>query len=84
METQDGGDAKVEVAPRDIVYMQSAEAVNGDQPEVLHKLDLRYGYVFDLPTAGVFILTSGAKLVCKILRVSDTQYQCRIKSSTNL
>ncbi|XP_026656136.1 probable glutamyl endopeptidase, chloroplastic isoform X2 [Phoenix dactylifera] len=43
VETQDGGDAKVEVAPRDIVYMQSAEAVNGEQPEVLHRLDLRYG-----------------------------------------
>nr|XP_010938262.1 LOW QUALITY PROTEIN: probable glutamyl endopeptidase, chloroplastic [Elaeis guineensis] len=43
VETQDGGDAKVEVSPRDIVYMQSAEAVNGEQPEVVHKLDLRYG-----------------------------------------
>lgn len=43
VETQDGGDAKVEVSPRDIVYMESAEAVNSEQPEVLHKLDLRYG-----------------------------------------
>lgn len=65
METQDGGDAKVEVSPRDIVYVQSAEAVNGEQPELLHKLDLRYGYVLELLTAGVFILTSDAELVCK-------------------
>ncbi|XP_065019688.1 probable glutamyl endopeptidase, chloroplastic isoform X5 [Musa acuminata AAA Group] len=43
VETQDGGDAKVEVSPRDIVYMESAEPINGEQPEVLHKLDLRYG-----------------------------------------
>lgn len=46
METQDGGDAKTEVSPRDIVYMESAEPINGEQPEVLHKLDLRYGYAF--------------------------------------
>ena len=45
METQDGGDAKVEVSPRDIVYMENAEPINGEQPEILHKLDLRYGYV---------------------------------------
>ncbi|CAL9131623.1 unnamed protein product, partial [Musa textilis] len=43
VETQDGGDAKIEVSPRDIVYMESAEPINGEQPEVLHKLDLRYG-----------------------------------------
>ncbi|XP_058077922.1 probable glutamyl endopeptidase, chloroplastic [Magnolia sinica] len=43
VETQDGGDAKVEVSPRDIVYTQPAELQDGDQPEVLHKLDLRYG-----------------------------------------
>ncbi|XP_077219363.1 prolyl oligopeptidase family protein isoform X2 [Tasmannia lanceolata] len=43
VETQDGGDAKVEVAPRDIIYTQSAELLEGEQPEVLHKLDLRYG-----------------------------------------
>lgn len=42
VETQDGGDAKVEVSPRDIIYMQSAEPLEG-APEVLHKLDLRYG-----------------------------------------
>lgn len=42
-ETQDGGDAKIEVSPRDIVYMQSAEPLAGEEPEVLHKLDLRYG-----------------------------------------
>lgn len=42
-ETQDGGDAKVEISPRDIVYMQSAEPADGEEPEVLHKLDLRYG-----------------------------------------
>lgn len=43
VETQDGGDAKVEISPRDIVYMQSAESADGEEPEVLHKLDLRYG-----------------------------------------
>ncbi|KAJ6319959.1 hypothetical protein OIU78_015368 [Salix suchowensis] len=42
-ETQDGGDAKVEVSPRDIIYMQPAEPLEGEQPEILHKLDLRYG-----------------------------------------
>lgn len=45
METQDGGDARIEVSPRDIVYAQSAEPLEGEQPEILHKLDLRYGYV---------------------------------------
>lgn len=44
VETQDGGDAKVEVCPRDIVYMQPAEALDGEQITILHKLDLRYGY----------------------------------------
>lgn len=42
-ETQDGGDAKVEVTPRDIIYTQPAEPLEGEQPEILHKLDLRYG-----------------------------------------
>ncbi|KAK4751102.1 hypothetical protein SAY87_004584 [Trapa incisa] len=42
-ETQDGGDAKVEVSPRDIIYAQSAEPIEGEEPEILHKLDLRYG-----------------------------------------
>ncbi|XP_022757881.1 probable glutamyl endopeptidase, chloroplastic isoform X2 [Durio zibethinus] len=42
-ETQDGGDAKVEVSPRDIIYTQPAEPQEGEQPEILHKLDLRYG-----------------------------------------
>lgn len=46
VETQDCGDAKVEVSPRDIVYMENAEPINGEQPEILHKLDLRYAYVF--------------------------------------
>lgn len=45
VETQDGGDAKVDVCPRDIVYTEPAEMLNGEQPEILHKLDLRYGYV---------------------------------------
>jgi hypothetical protein len=44
VETQDGGNAKFEVSPRDIIYMEQAEPLNGDQPEILHKLDLRYGY----------------------------------------
>lgn len=33
----------MEVSPRDIVYMQSAEPLADEEPEVLHKLDLRYG-----------------------------------------
>lgn len=43
VETQDEGDAKVEVSPRDIVYMQPAEPLDGEQQAILHKLDLRYG-----------------------------------------
>ncbi|KAB2616311.1 glutamyl endopeptidase [Pyrus ussuriensis x Pyrus communis] len=43
VETQDEGDAKVDVSPRDIVYTQSAEPLEGEGPTVLHKLDLRYG-----------------------------------------
>ncbi|KAL9263834.1 putative glutamyl endopeptidase, chloroplastic, partial [Drosera capensis] len=42
-ETQDGGDAKVEVSPRDIVYTQPAEPIDSEQPTIFHKLDLRYG-----------------------------------------
>ncbi|KAJ0052985.1 hypothetical protein Pint_00866 [Pistacia integerrima] len=42
-ETQDGGDAKVEVTPRDIIYAQPAEPLEGEQPAILHQLDLRYG-----------------------------------------
>ncbi|KAI4372022.1 hypothetical protein MLD38_010309 [Melastoma candidum] len=45
VETQDGGDAKVEVSPRDIIYTNPAEPLEGEQPEILHKLDLRYGGV---------------------------------------
>ncbi|XP_042512166.1 probable glutamyl endopeptidase, chloroplastic isoform X2 [Macadamia integrifolia] len=41
-ETQDGGDAKMEVSPRDIIYTQPAEPQDDVQPEVLHKLDLRF------------------------------------------
>lgn len=47
METQDGGDAKVEVSPRDIVYTQAADASEGEEPTIFYKLDLRYGYVCD-------------------------------------
>ncbi|KAJ1412562.1 Six-bladed beta-propeller, TolB-like [Sesbania bispinosa] len=43
VETQDGGDAKVEISPRDIIYTQPAEPLEGEQPAILHKLDLRYG-----------------------------------------
>ena len=44
VETQDGGDANVEVSPRDIVYMEHAEPLDGEKPPVLLKLDLRYRY----------------------------------------
>ncbi|KAL6968624.1 hypothetical protein U1Q18_034423 [Sarracenia purpurea var. burkii] len=43
VETQDGGDAKVVVSPRDIIYTQPAEPLEGEQSRILHKLDLRYG-----------------------------------------
>lgn len=43
VETQDGGDSKVEVSPRDIVYTEPAEPAAGEKSAVLHKLDLRYG-----------------------------------------
>ncbi|KAL6525908.1 hypothetical protein OROMI_030303 [Orobanche minor] len=43
VETQDGGDAKIEVSPRDIIYTEPAEPLEKEQPMVLHKLDLRYG-----------------------------------------
>ncbi|XAR58375.1 Acylaminoacyl-peptidase [Bertholletia excelsa] len=43
VETQDGGDAKVDVSPRDIIYTQPAEPLEREQPRILHKLDLRYG-----------------------------------------
>lgn len=33
----------MEVSPRDIVYTQSAKPQEGEEPEILHKLDLRYG-----------------------------------------
>ncbi|CAH9081332.1 unnamed protein product [Cuscuta europaea] len=45
VETQDGGDAKVEASPRDIIYSQTAEPRENEQPTILHKLDLRYGGV---------------------------------------
>ncbi|GLT71893.1 hypothetical protein SLA2020_438780 [Shorea laevis] len=38
VETQDGGDAKVEVSPRDIIYTQPAEPLDGEQPAILHQL----------------------------------------------
>lgn len=34
----------MEVSPRDIIYTQPAESSEDEQPVVLHKLDLRYGY----------------------------------------
>ncbi|XP_074368396.1 putative glutamyl endopeptidase, chloroplastic [Apium graveolens] len=43
VETQDGGDAKVEVSPRDIIYSEPAEPLQGEKPSIMHKLDLRYG-----------------------------------------
>ena len=41
VETQDGGDAKVEVSPRDIVYSAPAQLGDGEQPQVVAELDLR-------------------------------------------
>lgn len=48
VETQDGGDAKVEISPRDILYTQPAEPLEGELPVIFHKLDLRYGYAYIL------------------------------------
>ncbi|GJT38723.1 RNA-directed DNA polymerase, eukaryota [Tanacetum coccineum] len=45
VETQDGGDAKVEVSPRDIVYTQSVDAPQGVEPKIFFKLDHRYGAI---------------------------------------
>eukprot|EP00898_Chlorokybus_atmophyticus_P008599 jgi/Chlat1/8740/Chrsp9S08567 len=42
VETQDGGDAKVEVSPRDIVYVQSVGKGAEEKPTELAKLTLRY------------------------------------------
>ena len=44
VEAQDGGDANIEVSPRDIVYTEPAEPLNAEKPQVLLKLDLRYRY----------------------------------------
>uniref|UniRef100_J3MPC5 Probable glutamyl endopeptidase, chloroplastic n=1 Tax=Oryza brachyantha TaxID=4533 RepID=J3MPC5_ORYBR len=41
VEAQDGGDANVEVSPRDIVYMERADPLN-EKPQVFLKLDLQY------------------------------------------
>lgn len=43
VETRDGGDAKIEVSPRDIIYTQPAEPLEDEEPTILHQLDLRYG-----------------------------------------
>ncbi|CAI6005876.1 unnamed protein product [Closterium sp. NIES-64] len=43
VETQDGGDAKVDASPRDIVYTLPADPKPGQQPQELCRLDLRYG-----------------------------------------
>ncbi|KAI4329802.1 hypothetical protein MLD38_028147 [Melastoma candidum] len=45
VETQDGGDAKVEISPRDIIYTHPALPLKGEEPKILHKVDLRYGGV---------------------------------------
>jgi len=58
VETQDGGDAKVEVSPRDIIYTQPAEPLEGEQPEILHKVDLRYGYELFFPEIEVLLLAT--------------------------
>ncbi|KAL6657316.1 hypothetical protein ACP70R_005096 [Stipagrostis hirtigluma subsp. patula] len=42
VEAQDGGDANIEASPRDIVYMEHAEPLNDEKPQLLLKLDLRY------------------------------------------
>ncbi|KAL0746045.1 hypothetical protein Bca101_101465 [Brassica carinata] len=74
-ETQDGGDAKVEVSPRDIVYMQSAEPLAGEEPEVLHKLDLRYGSsedVYSDPGSTMLRRTAaGTYVIAKIKKEND-------------
>ncbi|WJX85158.1 hypothetical protein P8452_67656 [Trifolium repens] len=61
VETQDGGDAKVEVSPRDIVYSQPAEPLEGEQPVILHKLDLRYGGIYWCDDSLAFVYESWYK-----------------------
>ncbi|XP_058738358.1 probable glutamyl endopeptidase, chloroplastic [Vicia villosa] len=61
VETQDGGDAKVEVSPRDIVYSQPAEPLEGEQPVILHKLDLRYRGIFWCDDSLAFVYESWFK-----------------------
>jgi hypothetical protein len=38
----------VEVSPRDIIFSQPAEPLEGEQPVILQKLNLRYGYEYKL------------------------------------
>lgn len=47
-ETQDGGDAKVEISPRNIIYTQPVEAVESEEPEILHKLDFCFSIVTEV------------------------------------
>ncbi|XP_002992516.2 probable glutamyl endopeptidase, chloroplastic [Selaginella moellendorffii] len=43
VETQDGGDSREKVSPRDIVYSLRVDSSEAQEPEIIHKLDLRYG-----------------------------------------
>ncbi|XP_045796886.1 probable glutamyl endopeptidase, chloroplastic [Trifolium pratense] len=61
VETQDGGDAKVEVSPRDIIYSQPAEPLEGEQPMILHKLNLRYGGILWCDDSLAFVYESWYK-----------------------
>lgn len=38
----------MEISPRDIIYTQPAEPLEGEHPTILHKLDFRYGYGYNL------------------------------------
>lgn len=66
-ETQDGGDAKVEASPRDIVYTEPAEPSDGETPLILHQLDLRYGYAADLSLCFFFLAMQVSKLSANII-----------------
>lgn len=70
-ETQDGGDAKVEASPRDIIYSQPAEPHENERPTVLHKLDLRYGYAYKLfyPYHVLILFSSSISICTYILTV---------------
>lgn len=65
VEAQDGGDPKVDVSPRDIVYTELAEPVANSEPQIFAQTDLRYGYHLLF----TYISFSGVQLDIFIVRI---------------